>query len=247
MDTDTSTKRDIILESQGQHMLVTSSSPEFLPYLGFWNRLLRSDVCILIDNCRFRMRHYQNRNRIRDCDGWAWLSIPVHGGHNSYLSDVETVSHSATMNSWKVAEASYRGRAEYWDVYCDKIKGFLDQQYLLDINLSLIKYLSEELDIQTEFKLASSVLPNRSEDRHVFALHLAQEIGGTAYLSSVGNIGMHSKVPELDIQVRFQNFVCLPYPQVFQGYHPRMSILDCLVTHGAEYTRRIIEGGYRNA
>ena len=46
-------------------MLVAIHQPTFVPWLGYLDRMLRSDLFVILDHVQFERRNYQNRTLIR--------------------------------------------------------------------------------------------------------------------------------------------------------------------------------------
>src|SRR5712691_13506913 len=55
--------------------------PGYLPWLGFFDQMRRSDVFIYYDDVQFDKHGWRNRNRVKSPAGPHWLSVPVlhHG------------------------------------------------------------------------------------------------------------------------------------------------------------------------
>jgi hypothetical protein len=58
-------------------MRVTILQPSYLPWLGFFEQMSRSDKFVLLDDVQYTRRDWRNRNRIRVDEGWIWLTVPV--------------------------------------------------------------------------------------------------------------------------------------------------------------------------
>src|SRR5436305_14922669 len=58
-------------------MLVAIHQPCFVPWLGYFDRMLRSDLFVILDHVQFERRNYQNRALIRLEDQARWLTVPV--------------------------------------------------------------------------------------------------------------------------------------------------------------------------
>ena len=63
--------------------IVSAHQPNFLPYLGFFDKMDKSDVFVIRDEVQFAERDYHHRNRIRingprnnepQC---KWIRVPV--------------------------------------------------------------------------------------------------------------------------------------------------------------------------
>lgn len=227
-------------------MIVSVGSAEFLPYLGFWNRIARADQFVIADTARFKHRDYMNRNRVRTEDGWYYFTVPVNKPRKSTpISQIRCRDFHEVERTWSVVEGNYRGRAEYWDEYAKEIKQAVRQPDLLDVNVSLIRMISGWLGFETPILMASDVTDFITEDSHLRSLTIARDLNASSYLTGIGDIGMiPDRFKDWGLNFLFQEFICLPYPQIHPGWHPRMSVIDCLFTHGAEYTRRVVECGW---
>ena len=52
--------------------------PGYMPWLGFFDQLYRSDVFVYYDDVQFDKNGWRNRNRIKAPDGTPhWLTVPV--------------------------------------------------------------------------------------------------------------------------------------------------------------------------
>ena len=58
-------------------MRVTIHQPQFLPWLGYLDKINRADLFVALDSVQFKKNEWQNRNRIRTARGWQWLTVPV--------------------------------------------------------------------------------------------------------------------------------------------------------------------------
>ena len=65
-----------------QEFTFSAHQPNYLPYLGFFDKIVRSDVFIIADITQFVRQDWQNRNRIKGPSGVFWLTVPIeHVGH----------------------------------------------------------------------------------------------------------------------------------------------------------------------
>src|SRR5438445_9397303 len=58
-------------------LTVAIHQPEFLPWLGFIDKIRQCEVFVLLDCVQFEKHDFQNRNRVRTATGSAWLTVPV--------------------------------------------------------------------------------------------------------------------------------------------------------------------------
>ena len=67
-------------------MIVSIHQPEHFPYLGFFQKMQKSDLFVILDNVKFKKNNFQNRNRFLNKSGNdEWFTIPVEKKANSKL------------------------------------------------------------------------------------------------------------------------------------------------------------------
>ena len=57
--------------------IVTIHQPNYIPWLGFFHKLLISDTYVAFDDVQFEKNSYNNRNKIKTAQGECWLTIPA--------------------------------------------------------------------------------------------------------------------------------------------------------------------------
>ena len=64
-------------------LIVSAHQPNFLPYLGFFDKMMKSDILVIRDEVLYVKKEFHNRNRIRINGNnplnpqSKWISIPV--------------------------------------------------------------------------------------------------------------------------------------------------------------------------
>ena len=76
-------------------MRVTIHQPQFLPWLGYLDKIDQSDLFIALDSVQFKKNEWQNRNRIRTADGCQWITVPVLHHFGQLVKDVR-INQSVT-------------------------------------------------------------------------------------------------------------------------------------------------------
>ena len=73
-------------------MIVTIHQPNFAPWTGYFDKMTKADVFVLLDTVPFTKGGFQNRVKIKGPGGPQWLTIPVHtkGRLGQLTRDVET-------------------------------------------------------------------------------------------------------------------------------------------------------------
>jgi hypothetical protein len=220
-------------------MIISIHQPNYLPYLGFFDKMKKSDILVIYDDAQFSKGDFQNRNKIRIHNGWKWLTVPVEKKHIP-INEIRIKNEFATNNglSWSdshlknIAEA-YK-RAPYYSIYEKEIIKIYKKKYdnLVDLNIALINYLKNIFEIETEVVLSSHFgFTSTSSER---LLEIVEALDGDVYLSgaSGANYLDISLFEKRDIKVEFQDYVHPIYKQCFKGLIPNMAVIDALFNAG---------------
>ena len=223
--------------STGADLIVSVHQPNFAPWLGFFDKMVHSDVMVLLDTVQFVKRGYQNRTRVKGPGGPQWLTVPVisKGRYDQLTRDVEIDE----TRDWRTAQPrTLRGllaRAPHRDevlamvepLYAD---GTLSR--LADFATALLGEVVTRLGISTRLVLASDLDAASSSSR--LMLDLTRAVGGDAYLS--GPTGREYLEPamfdEAGVELRYHSFAPFEYPQQHGAFEPGLSCLDYLANVG---------------
>ncbi|MCK5427294.1 MAG: WbqC family protein, partial [Thermodesulfovibrionia bacterium] len=58
-------------------MILSVHQPQYIPWLGYFDKIDKSDCFVFLNEVQYKPREYQNRNKVRTKDGWMWLTVPV--------------------------------------------------------------------------------------------------------------------------------------------------------------------------
>jgi len=69
--------------------MIAIHQPNYLPWLGFFDKARTIDYFVLLDNVAFTRGSVINRNRIKTKTGAHWITVPVPAGRrNSKASEL---------------------------------------------------------------------------------------------------------------------------------------------------------------
>jgi len=218
-------------------MIVSIHQPQYLPWLGYFSKIDRSDTFIFLDNVQFKKNEWQNRNRIRTAEGWQWITVPVLHKFLQKISEVEVNNTVQWGKKHLNALVTNYSKAPFFKEYI----GFFEQtyaqdwKYLVDINIHIIQNLVKLMDIpDTELILASKIDSREGPTERL--VDLCKQVEGDIYLSGKdGATYMDLDIFEKEgIKIIFQDYKHPQYPQLFGSFEPYMSILDLLFNCGPE-------------
>lgn len=221
-------------------MIVSIHQPNYLPYLGFFNKLKNSDLFIIFDTAQYVKNDFHNRNRIRTPQGEVYLTIPIPS-KDCYLKRICEVNLPQdtkwALKHWKSIELNYK-RAPHFDEYSKFFRELYSNppKYLLELNESIINYLLKSFNIKTKIIKASELDLDYSMKSNDLLIDMLKKVGATEYISGKGRGGEHyvdiPKFESVGIKFRFQEFKHPVYPQQFGEFVPNMAAIDLLFNVG---------------
>ena len=164
--------------------------PGYLPWLGFFEQLHRCDIFVLYNDVQFERGSWRNRNRIKTSHGKQWLTVPVRlkGKGFPLIKDVRIDSTSRWQTKHiKSIRQSYL-KTPYFERYQDELFKILSRpwNYLLDLNLQLISWISEQLNMTTPILLASEFGITGSHIERL--IHIIRFLDGNHFYESCGDL-----------------------------------------------------------
>ena len=231
-------------------MIVGMHQPNYLPWSGFFYKMLKSDVFILTDNCQYISGSYINRTRIKSAHGTEWMTIPIYskGRRFQAIRDARIVS---PVNCFVEQQTTLRlryGKSRWLDEYWPRLQRVYGRgsEKLCDLNVAFIKEICSILDIKTRIHLASEFPCGGTKT--VRLVELCKAVNADTYFSGVG--GRNYQEEELfqaaGIELRYSGFVHPHYEQRFGGFVEGLSIVDLLFNCGPA-AREILENAHRGA
>lgn len=222
-------------------MICAIHQPQYLPWLGYFDKMRRSDVFVLLDDVQYKKNEWQNRNKIKTPQGWQWLTVPVHHTFGEKINEV--LINNATNWGKKHLHAlvvNYSG-AFYSKDYKDFFEGVYNKQwkYLCELNIYLIKKLSAFLGIKTRLIKSSELQVEGQKTERL--VHICKKLKADTYLSGKGarEYLELNLFKSKNIKVIFQDFKHPVYPQMRwrnfgDNFQPNMSVIDLLFNCGKE-------------
>jgi hypothetical protein len=216
--------------------ILAAHQPQYLPWLGYFDKMDQADVFVLLDNVQFKKNEWQNRNRIRTADGWQWLTVPVLHRFPQTIAEVEIDNRTAWTRKHRQTLKQNYGRAEHLDMLLPEIEELLEDPggHLSPLNLALIELMVNALGITTSTVLGSDLVVR--EDPNLRLIDLCLELDADTYLSGSG---AHDYLDEAafeaaGIEVRLQAFEHPVYEQRYEPFEPFLSTVDLIMNCGRE-------------
>lgn len=220
-------------------MIVSINQPAYLPWLGYFDRIAKSDIHIILDHVQFEKNSMTNRNKVRTPTGWAWLTVPIPTKGRFGNLRIKNLEINTEMpwarKHWDTIHCNY-ARSPFFEQHAT----FFQELYkdtgerLEPLMSNATEYLLSEFEIPTQLVSSSSLDPQHAKSDLV--LELCRKLEATVYLS--GPFGRQyldrGKFEKAGIELRFHDYLHPEYRQAFDGFEPYMSAIDLLFNHGSK-------------
>jgi WbqC-like protein family len=215
---------------------VAIHQPNYLPWLGFFAKTLRSDVLVILDNVQYERRGYTNRVKIKMSQGAHWLTQPVitKGRYYQQVRDVEFACEDWPTKHLRALQLSY-GHAPYFGEYFGAIEDLLREpgSRTSECNERLIRWVLDVLGVRTVVVRASDLV-QETTDATRRLIDLVQAMQGDTYLSGAGGFTYQDlqAFEQAGIRVERSSPEFAEYPQLWGPFVRGLSVLDLLFNCG---------------
>lgn len=218
--------------------LVAVHQPNYLPWMGYFGKIMDCDVFIFLDNVQYAERSYTNRVQVKGRQGAQWLTQPICKVGRLYqkIQEVELVSAAWAKKHLNLLRPNYYC-APYARQYLQQLAAVLEEpsRSLSACNERLIKWVCEVLRLDARWVRASDLDVQESEPTQRL-IALVKAVGGTAYLSGTGGF-KYQDVQAFEaagIEVLRSRSSFPEYPQQWGEFVPGLSIIDLLLNCGPD-------------
>ena len=218
-------------------MIVAVHQPQYLPWLGYFDKIDRADVFVLLDTVQYKKNEWQNRNRIKAADGPQWLTVPVTYRFPQRIAEVAVNNRERWQHKQRQGIVSNYRKAPFWDDLSPFIEEVLSPTWelLAPLNIFGVKELAAILGIETPLYVASE-LGEFPEDPDERLIAITKHFGADTYLAGSGGRDYMNldRYAQSGIEVLFQEYHHPVYAQLFGAFEPYLSVVDLLFNHGKE-------------
>jgi hypothetical protein len=224
-------------------VVITQSN--YLPWRGYFDLLRSADDVVLLDSVQYTRRDWRNRNQIKTAQGAAWLTIPVavKGKYFQAIDETHIAGRDWVRRHRNAIESAYRNAACFEQI-APWLFGLLDglaaEQLLSVVNERTIRAVCDRVGIGVRIQRCTDILSReklRELEANARLIALAKELNATRYLSGPAaraylNIDQfHAE----GLEVAWMDYEGYqPYPQLWNGFLSRVSIVDLLLNTGPE-------------
>jgi len=223
-------------------LIVAIHQPQYLPWLGYFDKIIKADAFCYLDNVQYKKNEWQNRNRIKTAQKQQWLTVPALYRFPQKINEIKINNAVNWKRKHLQALITNYNKSPFFQEYI----GFFEEVYakdwefLSELNVYLIDQICKMLDLHAKQTVLASTL-SLSDDPTGRLIDICKALDGDTYLS--GQDG--AKYMDLEqfnqqgIKVMVQDFRHPEYPQLFGDFVSHLSIVDLLFNCGPESMQKI--------
>jgi hypothetical protein len=220
-----------------EHKMVAIHQPNFLPWIGYFYKIAKSDIFVFLDNVQYVKNSFVNRNKVKTPQDAIWLTVPVSFKFGELINEVKINNQIPWREKHlKTFEMNYK-RADFFEDVFEIIKGIYcsrDWQNLSDLNMSLTEAIARYLGLNTSF-VRSSTLGVQAKSTELL-IQIVKKVGGDIYLSGFGGVKYQEETEfaKAGIKLMYTDFNHPVYKQLWGDFIPDLSIVDLMFNMGSK-------------
>ena len=216
-------------------MIISIHQPAYLPWLGYFNKILNSDIFVYLDTVQYQKNSFQNRNKIRTSNGWIWLTLPVITKKKLFSSKIKELTIDNSQNWQKKHLGSIKmnyARSINYRSLINEIESFYTKKEnnFSNFCFEMLIWFLKKLNIKTKIIKASDLKPTNKRKNDLI-LEICKHFKANTYISGIlgKNYLNINEFEKNSIQVKFQDFIHPTYKQAYNEFIPNMSAIDLIM------------------
>ena len=220
-------------------MIIGILQPGYLPWLGFFEQMYKSDVFVIYDDVQYDKEGWRNRNRIKTANGIQWLTIPVSIKFEQhpliYEVKIDKTTNWRKKHLYSISQNYSKARffREYFPIFEEAYSK--EWEYLIDINMNFTLKLAERFGMENKKVVRSSTL-NIEGDRIGRLAKICKLFNADVFYEGISgkNYLDEEYFMEQGIRIEYQDYKHPVYQQLYGDFIPYLSVVDLLFNCGDE-------------
>jgi hypothetical protein len=230
--------------------------PTYFSPLHYWNRVLSSDVFVILDNAQYIRKYWQNQMWLRTVDGEKVIaSLPIrHTGQRFAIRDAEIDTSQRWARKHYATILSLYKKATFFP----RFEPFLEWHYRHEARMvqgSFYKFVRSEIEFVLNMLgyrgaiLEASTLGVDGKASE-WMLNICLKVGLPGEVTYLCGGVAYEEYMDIEaferagVDIEVQDWNCPVYQQRGSGFVPNLSILDLLLNEGEKMAKNILGQGY---
>lgn len=221
-------------------MIVSIHQPDYIPYLGLFYKVSRSERFVFLDDAQYSNDNVHNWNRIKTPQGECRLTVPVEQHLGDLICNVRTRDELQWKEKHlKTLKMNY-SQAKYFNEIFPVFEEKLMHPYnsLAEMNMAISTWLFKEFGFKAEiFKSSDMPIKTFREER---VLDICKMMKADTYISGHGasSYQVTEHFTNRGINLVYTDYHPIQYKQLWNkrcGFLENMSVLDYIFNCGFDW------------
>lgn len=225
--------------------------PNFFPWLGNFDKMVKSNVYIFLDHVQFPKTGGVWPNRVKLLIGMqaAWLTAPIVRNYHGVRAITEMAFQSDVKWRGKMVKTIHGNysKAPFYQECMALVEPLImnPENNIASYNSHVVLSIVEKLGTSSSKFYRSSELSHQGHSNELL-ISLTRSVGGDTYLCGGGADAYQDETvfSENNVILKYQNFKHPEYPQMGSPeFIPGLSIIDALMNLGWDGVNRLLHKG----
>lgn len=228
---------------------ISIHQPAYLPWLGYFHKIMLSDVFVYLDTVQYEKNSFINRNKIKGAKDSIWLTVPVKlKGHTQTTIKAVEIDNTQKWKQkhLKSIKINY-SKAPFFKKYFPEIEALVNKKWdrLTDLTRDMLVFFLGILNIDTEIINSEDLLLETKKANLV--LEICKKLNADIYISGVlgKNYLDDNHFKKTKIDIIYQEYNHPVYKQQYENFISHMCIMDLLFNYGPSSNDIICNGNIK--
>ena len=224
--------------------VIVGHQPQYFPYIGIFNKILKSDIFLFVDSTKFVSKVWHNRTIIKDKkDKVFYLTIPVSFKNGQIIKDVKIIK-----NNWKIKHlksiSNIYGSSKYFGDLFPLIEEVINQKsdYLIDYTINSMEIILSKISYDKSniyFQSKENIVGSKND----LIVNIVKHFKSNKYLTGevAKDYVKENYLKDKNIDHSFNKFKHPIYTQNGNKFIENLSIIDCIFNIGFNDLKKIIK------
>lgn len=220
--------------------ILSCLQPTYLPWIPFFERVILSDIFIILDDVEFSKNSNHNRNSIKTNSKQLLLTVPVKYKNHIMIKDIEIDNKKNWKKKhWESIRQTY-GKLLYFKNFSSELEEIYskDWKYLSTLNIELIKFFVKYLKIKTNIFVSSNINVKGNSNQKL--INLCKYFDADTFVVKKNTEHYHPEkiFLENNIEFKYISNKVFTYKQQGNNFIPSLSILDYISNCGSSLIKK---------
>ncbi len=220
---------------KNNNKVVVGHQPQYFPYIGIFDKILKSDYFMLVDSTKFVKKVWHNRTIIKDKkNNVFYFTVPTINNGYQIIKDVKISDHNWKKKHLKSIRLNYNF-SKYFDELYPDIEKVLNNRsdFLIDYTIPSMLLILKKVGFNENniFKQSEAKI---SGEKNQLIVNITKYFNSNSYLSGEGskNYIDENFLKKKGIKHIFNKFVHPVYLQHGTKFIQNLSVIDCIFNIG---------------